>query len=148
MKFTVALDANVVLDGLLQRTTMAENCLDILALAEDGEISANISSGNLLNVMYFLKKAGKAQTEIIATIQQLLGYIKITSATANNFIQSLSAGFTDLEDAVQYFTALDIKGIDYFITSNTKDFKKASAALPVVTPKALMQMWNEHSSKK
>ncbi len=52
---------------------------------------------------------------------------------------ALHAGFLDLEDAVQYHTALQIKGIDYFITSNIKDYKKASAQLPVITPKQFIK---------
>jgi hypothetical protein len=53
------------------------------------------------------------------------------------------AGFTDLEDAIQYHTALAVKEIDYFITSNTRDYKKALPQLPVISPKQFHSLYNK-----
>lgn len=76
--------------------------------------------------------------EIIDLIDLTLTYCQLANTSNAAFRQALRAGFTDLEDAVQYYTALEVKGIDYFITSNTKDYKKATVQLPVITPKEFL----------
>jgi hypothetical protein len=57
-------------------------------------------------------------------------------------ITGLHAGFNDLEDALLYYTALTIEGITHFVTSNVKDFKKASTRLPVVSPSQFLKFYN------
>ena len=145
MNCIVAADANVFLDGLLHRGEMAGDAMNIIELAEEKMILVYASSATMLNVSYFLKKAGKSSVEIITTFDNLLPYIKINSPDEKMFLNALHAGFTDLEDAVQYYTALNIRGIDYFITSNTKDYKKALPQLPVVTPKQFMALYKMRS---
>ncbi len=93
-------------------------------------------------MLYFLQKAGVPSPETIEIIENLLTIISLSSPDEKIFISGLQAGFADLEDAVQYHTALHIKGMDYFITSNVKDFKKASSQLPVLTPKQFMKKYN------
>jgi hypothetical protein len=66
----------------------------------------------------------------------------LSSPDERIFTSALHAGFSDLEDAVQYHTALHIKDINYFITSNIKDFKKATTQLPVLTPKQFVKKYN------
>jgi hypothetical protein len=45
---------------------------------------------------------------------------------------ALQSGFSDFEDGLQYFCALDNKHIDAIITRNVKDYKNST--LPVLTP--------------
>jgi hypothetical protein len=71
-----------------------------------------------------------------------LTYIQFAETSKSSFSQALNTGFTDLEDAVQYCTALQIKGVDYFLTSNTRDYRKASAQLPVITATQFIRMYN------
>jgi hypothetical protein len=47
-------------------------------------------------------------------------------------LAALDSKFTDFEDALQYFSAVNSNKIDAIITRNIKDFKKS--ALPVFTP--------------
>lgn len=141
MKYTVFADTNVFLDGLLQRGDMGLESLEIIELAEDNEIMFFTSSSNLINVIYFLQKAAKTNSEIILTIKNLLSFTTIISPGNSIIINALDANFNDIEDGIQYYTALQIKEIDYFITSNIKDFKKASTQLPVVTPRQFLKLY-------
>ena len=81
--------------------------------------------------------------EVIISIELILSYTNLIDTSKQTFKNALRAGFNDIEDAIQYHTALQIKGIDYFITSNLKDFKKASAQLPVVSPKQFMALYKK-----
>ncbi len=129
----VFLDTNVFLDAMLQRTNDYLDCEAILTKSFLKEIRITTSSSILITVMFFLEKEKLARDAVINVTDNLLKLISLRSPSEETFRKSLHAGFPDLEDAVQYFTALQISDIDYFVTSNTKDFKKASAQLPVIT---------------
>ena len=146
MKFIAFADSNLFLDAFLNRQPNDIDCITVLHLATSRKIKLFTSSSCLLTTMYFLKKNSISGQDIIAIISQLLEFISIKSPDEQTFVQGLSAGFNDLEDAVQYFTAMDVKGIDYFITSNTKDYKKATVQLPVVTPKQFLSHYNKKRS--
>ncbi|MBK9330452.1 MAG: hypothetical protein IPM95_14395 [Sphingobacteriales bacterium] len=55
---------------------------------------------------------------------ELSGLIQIVNTTHDSAIKALNADFSDFEDAMQYYTALENK-CAFLITRNTKDFKKA-----------------------
>lgn len=141
MKYTICADANVFLDGLLQRGNIGSDSLEIIELAENNKIVLFISASNLMNVIYFLQKAAKTNNEIILTIKNLLSFTTLISPNNSIVINALDANFNDIEDGIQYYTALQIKEIDYFITSNIKDFKKAAIQLPVVTPSQFLKLY-------
>lgn len=135
-------DTNVFLDALLQRKAGRE-CKQILILAEKAVVKLYTSSSCLLTVIYFLQKSGMPAKVIRESVADLLKLLSLKSPDEKAFFASLNAGFPDLEDAVQYQTAFQIKGIDYFITSNIKDFKKPSKQLPVITPMKFMDIHNK-----
>jgi hypothetical protein len=80
---------------------------------------------------------------VFPIIESLLRIVSLAPADEKTFQTALQAGFSDLEDAVQYYTALHVSDIDYFITPNTKDFKKQSSMLPVITPKQFMTLYKK-----
>jgi hypothetical protein len=45
---------------------------------------------------------------------------------------AINSSFKDMEDALQYFSALKNANVDAILTRNTKDFKKS--AIPVFLP--------------
>lgn len=138
----VFLDANVFLDALLQRSEY-EDAGKILNEANKGIVTVYTTAGCLQNVIYFLSKAKVNNSSIIEIISTLLNYISLSQTNEKVFLLGLHAGFSDLEDAIQYHTALAIKNIDYFITSNIKDYKRALPHLPVITPKQFVTFLNK-----
>ena len=142
MAYKLFLDTNIFLDVFLQRTPDWENAEMILQLAAKKRIDVFSSANNLVNVIYALRKQKLTQAQIIELMQLTLTYVQLADTTNRSFNEALNAGFPDLEDAVQYFTALQIKGIDYFISSDLKDYKKASAQLPVITAEKFIAMYN------
>ena len=87
--------------------------------------------------------------EVVQAATAILSYTTLINPDNQTCIRALESGFTDTEDAVQYYTALENTDIDYFITTNTKDFKKAISPLSILTPTAFMQLRNKsHVSGK
>lgn len=74
-------------------------------------------------------------------LELILSYTQLSYTSNQSFKSALQAGFNDLEDAIQYYTALDAGSIDYFITSDIKDYKKASFELPALTPKQFIVIY-------
>jgi predicted nucleic acid-binding protein len=138
MDSIVFADTNLFLDAFLNRKPHDIDCIEILDLARSKKIKVYTSSVCLLTIMYFLQKSGITRDDLITIITQLLTFVSLISPTEQTFKTALSVNFTDLEDAVQYYTALEVKGVDYFITSNIKDYKKATIQLPAVTPKQFL----------
>lgn len=142
MAYKIFVDTNVFLDAYLERTVNWQDSEGILQLAAMEQITLYTSAINIVNIIYVLGKQKLNNTEIIDTIDLTLTYSELVNTSNAAFRQALRAGFTVLEDAVQYYTALEVKGMDYFITSNTKDYKKATIQLPVVTPKEFLSKYN------
>lgn len=143
MAYNVFVDTNVYLDYLMHRGDDWPHAEAILLLAEKNAVATFTSPSCLLNVMYVMHACKVEKAKILSYTQGILSYTKLASPTNENFSNALAAGFNDAEDAVQYYTALHISGMDYFITSNTKDYKKAMPQLPVVTPKQFMGLYNK-----
>lgn len=71
--------------------------------------------------------------DITPVIEDLLLITEIINPDNKTISTSLHSGFPDLEDAIQYYTALHSGGINYFVTSSHKDDKKAIPLLPVIS---------------
>lgn len=136
----VFLDANVFLDFWLSRPAGFNDAESILIAAERKQLVVYTSPSLLLTVMYFLKKEGVARQAITGITDKMLLLVTFVSPTEKTFRQGLFAGFTDLEDGVQYHTALQVSNLDCFITNNKKDFKTATQMLPVLTPKEFLNL--------
>ena len=139
----VFLDANVFLDAILKRTDNYEACQFLLTESRNSLLRLKTSPSCLLHVIYFLKKAGIDNSAVIPIMENLLRVVSLASADEKIFQTALQAGFSDLEDAIQYHTALQVNDIDYFITSNIKDYKKTSSGLPAVTPAQFITLYKK-----
>lgn len=141
MAYKLFIDTNVYLDFLMHRGTEWQEAENILELAESNVIEVFTSASCMLNLMYVMRSYKLADKEIIIHTSNILNYSKLVNPDNGVFKTALSAGFSDPEDAVQYYTAMHIKGINYFITSNAKDFRKAVQQLPVLTAKKFMTLF-------
>jgi predicted nucleic acid-binding protein len=143
MAYKLFLDTNVFLDVLLERIADWKYAEEIMELAAENMIDIYTSPNNLVNVLYSLERQKAGKEEIIISLELILSYTNLIDISKQSFKNALRAGFTDLEDAIQYHTALAVKDMDYFITSNTKDYKKALPQLPVITPKQFIAIINK-----
>jgi predicted nucleic acid-binding protein len=139
MVYKIFADTNVFLDHLLQRTSDWKFAENLFRLADEKKISVFTSSSSIVNVIYALNQQKLSKADIIKICTYILSYIRLADITEKIFLEAINSGFSDLEDAIQYYSALQIKSIDYFVTSNLKDYKKALPQLPVLSPKQFLQ---------
>ena len=137
------LDTNVYLDVILKRGAGFKEAEEILLLAQLGNYSITTSASCLITVIYFLTKAGLPKDVISQIMIELLKVNSLIETDTRVFAIAMKSNFTDLEDSVLYYTALEVGKINYFITTNTKDFKTAVSALPVLTPNQFITLYNE-----
>ena len=129
MKPILYVDTDVVLDVLTKRDPFYAAAATLFSKAEKGEITLCVSSLTFSNLFYILRKqlaAGIAH-EVLRTFRQLVTVVAVDDAIVE---QALEGGFTDFEDALQYFAALSA-GCTVLITRNIRHYRKA--AIRVVT---------------
>lgn len=127
----VFMDTNVVIDFLADRQPFSLYAARLFDLSVNGKISIYISAVSYNNIYYILRQSltNSATIKLLADLSEMTEITDVTSAIIR---QSLKTDFKDYEDAVQYYCALSIPGIDFIVTRDTKDFKKST--LPVLTP--------------
>jgi predicted nucleic acid-binding protein len=126
-------DTDVILDVLLNREDHYNNSAAIFKCFENNTVQLYTSPTVIINAHYIGQKQ-LSQEKCKSGIKYLLAYFNIIDASKATILQAYSSGFSDIEDAIQYFTALNAGIIDCIITRNIRDYKKATQDLPVLTP--------------
>ena len=128
MAFKVFLDANIILDFLLKRSDY-EAAREVIKLAVEKKIQAHITPAIVHIVAYWVTKAyGRQKTKELILL--LLEDVKVIDATHEITIEALQSGIDDIEDALQYYTALHSK-LNLFISRDKKLQTSALNQLPV-----------------
>ena len=124
MKPLLFIDTDVVLDLLARRDPFYAAAATLFTMAETGEVTLFVSSLTFSNLFYILRKQLSARTaqEVLRTFKQLVTVAAVDDAIVE---QALGGGFTDFEDALQYFAALSA-GCTILITRNVRHYRKAS----------------------
>ncbi len=131
----IFLDTNVLLDWILARDhSFGKEATLVLKNAEFGNYKLFVSSGSLFTLAYVIEKSVKNSAETKRIMSRILAFLEVANCKKEFFEKACLSDFEDFEDAFQYFTALSIAKIDYFITSNTKDFTCAEK-FPILNPK-------------
>ncbi len=119
MAASVFLDANIILDFLLKRKDY-EDARKVMVLMLEKKVKAVISPSILHIVSYWLTKAyGSAKSKDLLLL--LLSDVVIIDANREVVNLALTSQIDDIEDALQYYTALHHK-ID-FLPAGIENFK-------------------------
>ncbi len=127
-------DTDVILDLLGQRIPHFHFSAVLFTFAEMKKLELYTSPLILANTFYILRKqigideAKKA----LRKLRILLHIIDSSEAVVD---KALNSDFSDFEDAIQYYTALE-HGISVILTRNLRDYKNAS--IIVQTPEAFL----------
>lgn len=137
---TLFLDADVILDLLATRLPWYQESSRVFSLIQDGSYKGVTSVVVYTNVFYLLRKSlGQSSARnALVKLNTILG-IAVTSEAS--LVQALNSGFTDFEDAVQYYTAQNNK-VDILLTRNIKDYKLEKLA--VMTPEQFIKSLSNH----
>lgn len=139
MVYKLFMDSDVLLDVILNRNPFVDQSMELFSLRSDETVQLFTSSSIIINAQYIgEKQTGRLHAKI--GMKKLLNYIEIVNPAKESILRAYDSKFTDVEDAIQYFTALEHDEIDYFITRNTKDFRMKEAHLAVLTPSQFLKL--------
>lgn len=127
----IFLDANFILEFLLKRKNL-QYTQQIFLEITNGRYQAFITPSVLHIVAHWItKEFGSRNAKKILLI--LLKDLQVIDCTHDTALNALNSRFDDIEDALQYYTALDYK-IDVFLSFDKKLTKDAIPQLPVFNP--------------
>jgi len=129
-------DNDVILDFSIERNPFAAEAVTLINLVESGEYKGFTSSVVFTNIYYIQRKLTD-HDKTINFLKKLRLILTVLNVDDLIIQKALESGFSDFEDAVQYFSAVQNR-IDYIITRNTEDYKKS--VLPVYTPAEFLTM--------
>lgn len=127
MKQPVFVDTDIVLDLLARREPFYDAAARLFSSAETGDIPLAVSSLTFSNLFYILRKqiSAKHAVQVLQNLKQLVTVLPVDDGTVE---QALQAGFTDFEDALQYYAALKA-GCSTLLTRNGRHYRKAEIAV-------------------
>jgi predicted nucleic acid-binding protein len=129
------LDSDVILDFLLDRDPFNFSADEIFEKAVNKEIQIYFSSLTVANIHYLLRKQ-YGNEGALDKITELLRFCKILPVSEKEIFSAIKSGFSDFEDAIQHFTAVQNPEIKGIITRNSADYKKSQ--IPVFTPEVFL----------
>jgi predicted nucleic acid-binding protein len=130
------IDTNIVIDLLSRREPFYDEAAALFSLADRKQIELSVSSLTIANTSYALLRqmdSIKAKS-ILRKIRLIVNTISLDDKIIDLALND--DNFSDFEDALQYFTALE-NGQDLIITRNLKDFKNSK--MPVMTAKQFLE---------
>ena len=128
---SVLIDTDVLLDFYLDRKPFSDESLQLLLKCEQKQLRAYITPVIVANTYYILRRHA-THHYVVERLQILLNTITVLSMDQKQVLAALESKFTDFEDALQYFSALQSNKVDVIIMRNTSDYRKS--ALPIFSP--------------
>ena len=125
------IDTDVIIDFLIDRKPFSREAAIIFTLIEQKKLKGYDSSMTFSNLYYVLRKF-EPHNKVISKLESLSKILTIVKVEEQTIKKALASGFSDFEDSIQYFSAIENKKIDVIITRNTKDFKKSD--ISIMTP--------------
>lgn len=139
MRFLV--DANILLDVLMNRQPHVTDSANIWKLCETGQAEGYISSLTFANLVYIMRKEINPKgIEIV--LDKLSLIFHFADLTSSDLINAAKLQWNDFEDAIQCVTAKKLNA-DYIITRNVKDFKESD--IIAITPANMIKLINDFS---
>ncbi len=134
MSLKVFVATNVLIDVLARREPFYGESAAVWTLAEQGRVTGFISVISFNNIYYVVRRL---RTRAAANRMMVLLRDTFTPIGLDKQIldQAIDGGFKDLEDAIQYFSAIRA-GVDCLVSRDARAFPKSD--LPVMTPHELL----------
>ena len=127
-------DTDVILDLLAERIPYFHFSAVLFTFAEMKKLELYTSPIILANTFYILRK--QAGNEVAKNaLRKLRILLHVIDSSESVVDKALNSDFTDFEDALQYYNALE-HGINVILTRNLRDYK--NAAIIVQTPETFL----------
>lgn len=125
----ILVDSDVILDLLLARPPYFPAAARLFTAFQEGQLEGYVSSLSFSNLFYLLRKHSSGP-DAVALLRKLHLITRVAPVDEKVVDLALAADFSDFEDALQYFAAVE-QGLDAIVTRNRRDYR--SAKLPVLS---------------
>jgi predicted nucleic acid-binding protein len=131
---TIFVDTNVLIDVLAKREPFYADSARVWTLAEQGQVKAFISVISFNNIYYVVRRLRTRQVahRMMVLLRDTFSAVPLDQQILD---QAIDAGSKDLEDAIQYFSAVRV-GADAIISRDAGVFPASDP--PVLTPTELL----------
>jgi predicted nucleic acid-binding protein len=114
-------DANVLLDALLERPDHSEDSIALLAAGARGEVRLLTTPISIGVVLYHLQrsdadKKGLRLQKAQSILADLLACVELAPVETEHFQKSIASGFGDLEDGAQYWAVVSAGTLDAIVS--------------------------------
>lgn len=132
----VLCDINLILDIFLRREPFYDPAARLFSVIEEKRIRGYLSALSFPTLFYILAKELKRQ-KAMQVLEKLRIVFHVAAVDEKVIDLSLASGFKDFEDAVQYYSAMQVKA-DCLVTRNKTDYR--TDPLPILTPEEFLAM--------
>ena len=133
----IFIDTNVIIDFLADRSPFSEYAAILFQLAKENKIKIYISAISFNNTYYILRKVA-SHRKALNLISEIEEYVGIQETNRIILRKAIKSKFNDFEDAIQYYSAIQLSKIDIITTRDIKGFKKSE--LPVLSPETTVKL--------
>ena len=130
-------DTNIIIDLLADRSPFSEYAAILFQLAKENKIKIYISAISFNNTYYIIRKV-TSHKKALSLISEIEDYVGIQETNRKILRKAIKSNFNDFEDAIQYYSAIELGEIDIITTRDLKDFKKSE--LPVLSPETTVKL--------
>lgn len=123
MKRKVFVATDIIYDLLGKRDPFYLASARLFTLADEGKIQIYISALSLANLHFLISKQ-RTEEEAKEILRKFKVLVHVAPLNDKIIDLALNSEFSDFEDAIQYFSALQNE-IEVLLTRNLKDYKKA-----------------------
>ncbi len=135
----VFVDSDIILDLLAKREPNYIYAAKLFTLIDQQKITGYTSPIVFANLHYILRR-NSSNLSALKSLRKLKTLINILPVDERIIEQSLNSDFTDFEDAIQYFTAVN-NGISIILTRNKSDYRKSN--IPIATAEEYLKSFQQ-----
>lgn len=137
----VFIDADIILDLLLDREPYSLSSSKLFTAIEEREVIAFTTPVILANI-YYISSRIINQKSALESIRKLLTLLRVTAVDEKIMLLAANSDFKDFEDSIQYYAAKN-EAVDFLITRNKIDYKITD--LTVCTPDEYLSVYHKPS---
>ena len=136
MKKRVFVDTDIIYDLLAKRDPFYLAAAQLFTLADEGKVQIYISALSLANLHYLISKQ-RTEEEAKEILRKFKVLVHVAPLNDKIIDLALNSEFSDFEDAIQYYSALQNE-IEVLLTRNLKDYRKVQ--ITVLTAKDFISL--------
>ncbi len=134
---TVLCDINFILDIFLRREPFYYSAAKLFKKIEDKKLKGFLCALSFPTLFYLLSKE-VSKGRAVKILEKIRIVFSISAVDEKVIDLSLTADFKDFEDAVQYYSAIQVKA-DCIITRNKDDY--VNDKMPVLTAEEFLALF-------